>query len=63
MTNQFKMSNRELVSYFLGIEVAQTSEGIIISKIGKKKKKKNRKVWDILKWFEVYSCKLILISI
>lgn len=39
MTNQFKMSNRELVSYFLGIEVAQTSEGIIISKIGKKKKK------------------------
>lgn len=38
MTNQFKMTNRELVSYFLGIEVAQTSEGIIISKKGKKKK-------------------------
>lgn len=36
MTNQFEMTNTEL--YFLGIEVAQTSEGIIISKIGKKKK-------------------------
>ncbi|KAF8394012.1 hypothetical protein HHK36_020214 [Tetracentron sinense] len=55
MLGHFEMTDMGLMSYFLGIEVVQTSDGIFISQ----KKYAN----DILKKFKIESCKPILTSV
>ena len=52
MSTQFEMTNLGLMSYFLGIEVKQTNEGIFISQ--------KKYATDILKKFKMEACKPML---